>query len=259
MPEAEFRFYAELNDFLPRCYRQKSFSVHFDENASVKHVVEALGVPHTEIDLILVGGETVDFRYHLRQGDQVSVYPVFESLDIAALVRLRPRPLREPRFVLDTHLGRLAAYLRMLGFDTIYHNYFEDQEIAEISSREKRLLLTRDRGLLKRNVVTHGYCVRKERPYQQLLEVVNKFDLFDAIHPFQRCMVCNEKLVAIDKQKVAGCIPPEASRIYSEFVHCPGCKKVYWKGSHYERMKKVLEALEQERNRRGGEPVDQER
>src|SRR5262249_31383318 len=156
MNRACFRFYAELNDFLPPGRRGVTFTYSFEGSPSIKDLIEALGVPHTEVDLILVNGESVDFAYRVREGDRISVYPVFESLDITPLLRVRPRPLRETRFVLDTHLGRLAAYLRLLGFDTLYRNDAGDDELARISSGEGRILLTRDRGLLKRSQVTHG-------------------------------------------------------------------------------------------------------
>src|SRR3989338_9144205 len=116
MSRAHFRFYEELNDFLPPERRKTTFTREFRNRASVKDMIEALGVPHTEVDLILVNGASVDFSYLVQDGDRISVYPMFESFDIRPLVHLRPRPLREPKFVLDTHLGKLAVYLRLLGF-----------------------------------------------------------------------------------------------------------------------------------------------
>ena len=130
MKRAHFRFYAELNDFLPRARRQTAFACRFQGRVSIKHMIEALGVPHPEVDLVLVNGQSVDFSHLVQDGDRISVFPVFESLAITPLVRLRPQPLREPTFVLDTHLGRLAAHLRMLGFDTLYWNDSADEELA---------------------------------------------------------------------------------------------------------------------------------
>ena len=147
---AKFRFYAELNDFLPRHEKHIFFQHSFSGNPSIKDTIEAIGVPHTEVDLIIVNGVSVDFSYLLQDEDRVSVYPVFESIDITQALRVRPQPLREIRFVLDIHLGRLAGYLRMLGFDTLYRNDYRDEELAYVSSQEERILLTRDRGLLKR-------------------------------------------------------------------------------------------------------------
>ena len=143
MPVAYFRFYAELNDFLPPERRFTEFAYSFLDAAPVKDRIESFGVPHVEVDLILANGQSVDFAYRVQDGDRISIYPVFEAFDIAGLTRLRPEPLRDPRFVLDVHLGRLAAYLRMLGFDTLYQNHCADERLAEISQSEHRILLTR--------------------------------------------------------------------------------------------------------------------
>ncbi len=240
---ADFRFYAELNDFLPPDRRQRTFTHQFELSASVKDMIEALGVPHTEVDLILVNGQSVDFSYLVQAGDRISVYPMFESIDISPLVRLRPQPLRETRFVLDVHLGRLAGYLRMLGFDTLYRNNFEDEELAQISSAQGRILLTRDRGLLKRSIVTHGYCLRATNPLEQLLEVLRRFDLFDSIEPFQRCLRCNGLLQSVNKNNILDRLPPKTRRYYDEFWQCRRCQKIYWQGSHYQRMRQFVERV----------------
>lgn len=212
----------------------------------MKDLIESLGVPHTEVDLILVNGESVDFTYRLKPADRVSVYPVFESMDIRPLLRVRPEPLRGTKFVLDIHLGRLAAYLRMLGFDTVYRNNLEDEELARISSQHRRILLTRDRGLLKRSLVTHGYWVRETQPRQQLAEVLRRFDLFRSIQPFQRCMRCNGQLTPVDKHFVAGELPPRVRALNEQFQRCLECHRVYWKGSHYQRMLRLIESLAQQ-------------
>lgn len=239
--QAMFRFYAELNDFLPSRKRQRDFTHSFELNASVKDMIEAQGVPHTEIDLILVNGQSVDFSYLVQDGDRISVYPVFELLDVSPVVRLRPSPLRVTRFVLDVHLGRLATYLRMMGFDTLYRNDYEDDELARISSSEHRILLTRDRGLLMRNIVTHGYWLRATRPRQQLVEVLEHFDLFNAVQPFQRCLRCNGLLQPVDKAAISDRLPPKTRQYYDEFHQCRACNRIYWKGSHYQHMRQWVE------------------
>jgi uncharacterized protein with PIN domain len=241
MHQTTFRFYAELNDFLPPARRQVPFEHAFKNRASIKDMIESLGVPHTEVDLILVNGTSVDFSYIVQNGDQVSVYPVFESLDISPVIRLRPHPLREPRFVLDAHLGRLAAYLRLMGFDSLYRNDFDDEELARLSLEENRILLTRDRGLLKRRVITHGYCVRSTIPRQQIKEVMVRFDLAGAAAPFRRCLNCNGLLEAVDKEAVADAIPPLARQFYNEFYRCAGCSQLYWRGSHYAALQRIIE------------------
>lgn len=186
MPTAFFRFYAELNDFLPAASRQIESTYVFADGVSVKEMIESLGVPHTEVDLILVEGQPVDFSYFVRDGDRISVYPVFEALNIAPLVRLRPHPLRDVRFVLDRHLGKLATCLRLLGFDALHRNDYDDEALVQISVAERRILLTRDRDLLRRKEITHAYCVLAPDPEQQLLEVLQRFDLSDATTPFKR-------------------------------------------------------------------------
>jgi uncharacterized protein with PIN domain len=243
MKTANFRFYAELSDFLPAGKRQIAFAHSFEGRVSVKHLIEALGVPHPEVELVLVNGKSVDFSYLVQDGDRISVYPVFESIDVTPLVRVRPQALREPRFVLDTHLGRLAAYLRMLGFDAIYRNDYADEELAQVTSREERTLLTRDRGLLKRSEVTHGYCVRSTNPRRQLVEVLQRFDLFQAVAPFRRCIRCNASLERVSKEAISHRLPVKTRQYYDEYRICPGCDRIYWKGSHYERMQQLIDRV----------------
>jgi len=243
MASARFRFYAELNDFLPRFRRQQAFDVEIDPPVSVKHVVESLGVAHTEVDLILANGRSVDFSYRVEDGDQVSVYPVFEALDISPLVRLRPAPLREPRFVLDVHLGRLAAYLRLLGFDTLYPREASDEMLAEISSAERRILLTRDRRLLMRSKVTHGCLVHASLPQEQAAEVIRRLDLSGIVRPFRRCLRCNGKLEPVEKAAVEAGLPHHTRETYDNFYRCADCRQVYWAGAHYPRMKRLVDEL----------------
>ena len=243
MITACFRFYAELNYFLPRHKKQKSFYFDFPGHSSIKQVIESLGIPHTEIDLILVNGSSVGFSYLPRDGDKISVYPVFESLNITTVSKLRPFPLRDTKFVLDIHLGKLATYLRILGFDTYYRNDSEDQTLAEISNQENRILLTRDRGLLKRNLVTHGYCIRSTQTRQQLKEVIQRFDLIHNISPLKRCLKCNGTLEPVEKKKILDQLEPKTKIYYDQFFICTVCNKVYWKGSHYQKMRTFVEKI----------------
>lgn len=243
MNRAELRFYAELNDFLPPEKRFTSFPCRFLVSGSVKDLIESEGAPHTEVDLILANGESVDFSYRVRDGDRISVYPVFESLDITPVLRVRPRPLRETRFVLDAHLGRLAGYLRMLGFDVLYRNDYRDEELTRISSREARILLTRDRNLLKCGAIQYGYSVRATNPRRQAREVIERFDLFRAAAPFTRCLRCNEPLQAVPKESVLERLLPTTRECYEEFRQCPSCGRVYWAGSHYQRMQRLVDEL----------------
>lgn len=244
----QIRFYEELNDFLPPGQRKIAFQHSFKQPESIKDMVEALGVPHTEIDLILVNGLSVDFNYPVQDGDRISVYPVFESLDITPVTRLRPAPLRIPRFVLDTHLGRLAAYLRLFGFDTLYRNDYDDQTLADISANEHRILLTRDKQLLMRKQITRGYYLRATQPRQQLVEVLSRFDLHKTQQPFTRCMHCNGEIRPVQKEEIEPHLLPRTKAWYKEFWQCAHCNKIYWKGSHYQRMQQLIEAI----NEKGG-------
>lgn len=243
MPRAAVRFYAELNDHLAPGNRYRTLYREFTIPGSVKDLVESFGVPHTEIDLVTVNGESAEFARLVRDGDRVAVYPVFEALDITTATRLRVRPLREPKFVLDVHLGRLAAYLRMLGFDAAYGNSASDQELARSSVDEHRILLTRDRGLLMRSAVTHGYWLRETAPRRQTAEIVRRFDLARRIEPFTRCMACNSPLVPALKEEITGRIPPGVAAGREEFRECPACRRVYWQGTHYQRMRRWIDEL----------------
>lgn len=238
-----FRFYAELNDFLAPERRGREFASRCPPRASVKHMIEALGVPHTEVELVLVNGESVAFDRLLANGDRVAVYPVFEAFDVASLVRVRERPLRETRFIADAHLGALAHLLRLFGFDTLYDNHLDDEEIARTASAEHRIVLTRDRGLLKRRAITHGCYVRAVRRDEQLREVFDRLDLAGGVRPFTRCLQCNGPLREAMAQEVADRVPPAVLARHDRFALCVGCDRVYWEGTHWRRMRALVAAV----------------
>jgi hypothetical protein len=238
---ARFRFYEELNDFLPRERRKRDFDYRCARAATIKNAIEALGVPHTEVELILVNGESVDFGYLVRDGDCISVYPKFEAFDIRELLRLRDEPMRAMRFVADAHLGGLARLLRMLGFDTFYSNEITDGQIRAISQVEARVVLTRDRELLKCRAITHGCFVHALRPEEQLREVVERLQLTASARPFTLCLHCNLPLISIDKEAVADRLPPRVAAVYRRYSWCEGCDRIYWEGSHWQRMRQLLD------------------
>lgn len=240
MYQISLRFYEELNDFLPQKRRKVEFSIMISGKVSVKDVIESLGVPHPEIDLILVNQVSVDFSYIVRPGDRISVYPIFEAFDIAPITRLRPKPLRRSRFVLDVHLGKLVVYLRFAGFDTLYQNDYHDDELARISATDQRILLTRDRNLLKRSSITRGYYVRETDPKRQTTEVFRRFQLSLPCPLTQRCTHCNFLLRPIAKEHILERLPANTQAYYHEFYYCQTCDKIYWKGSHYQKMMKYL-------------------
>jgi uncharacterized protein with PIN domain len=237
------RFYAELNNFLPAGLRQIPFDYSFPGPIIVREVIESMKVPLTEVDLILVNGEAVDFNYQVQDGNTISVYPVFEQFDITQLTRLRKTPLRTSRFIVDSHLGKLAKYLRMAGFDTLYENNYADTEIRRISNEQNWIILTRDRDLLTSREVTHGYYVRTIDPHAQLAEIVSKFDLYSQVNPFSRCLICNSPLISVSKEEIKDLVDEQTFGIFQEFYKCPHCNKVYWKGSHYEHMIEFLKSL----------------
>lgn len=248
MKQARFRFYSELNDFLPAESQSVTVSYLFLGSPAIKDSLEALGVPHTEVDLILVNGESVDFRYQLQDGDRASVFPEFRSIDIIPILKVRPQPLQEARFVIDIHLGRLASYLRMMGFDSLYRIDYTDKELARAANIERRVLLTRDRGLLKRSEVTHGYYIRACQPYEQLTEVMRRFNLTRLAVPFKLCIRCNGKLDGVPKEIVIDQLPPKVKERHTQFRKCRSCGQVYWQGSHYERMRRFIEQVFEEVN-----------
>jgi uncharacterized protein with PIN domain len=237
MKHSTFRFYSQLNDFLHLSQRGKIISVSFQGRQSVKHLIEALRVPHTEVGDIHANGASVELSYLVCDGDHISVYPVANGYPGA---NSTGEEENAPCFVLDNHLGRLARYLRMLGFDTLYCNDYQDDELARISEHDGRILLTRDRGLLMRKVVTQGYCVRSKDPEQQFAEVAERFDLFGRLKPFQRCLSCNSPLHPVAKEDIIDRLQPLTKKYYHEFRICLECDQVYWKGSHYRRMEAFL-------------------
>lgn len=238
---AQFRFYNDLNDFLPSYKKKKSLHYRFNGKPSVKDSIEAQGVPHTEVEFIVVDGLSVGFNYQLMNGDQVSVYSYSNSLDITNKVRLREDP--EIKFISDVHLGKLVRILRMLGFDSLYRNDYADHQIVSLADKEKRIVLTRDRRLLKFRNVTHGYWLRSTISDEQISEVLKRYDLFSDIKPFHRCLECNGIIEPIDKESIVDQLEPKTKQYYNEFYNCLSCRKIYWKGSHYNYMTSYLDKL----------------
>lgn len=241
--QAFFRFYAELNDFLPPIQRGLTTEYRFCGHPGIKDPIEAQGVPHTEVELILVNGKSRGFDYQLHSGDRVAVYPVFESLDVTPLVKLRKEPLRQTSFVLDVHLGKLARLLRLLGFDTLYRNDYDDPEIIAISLAEHRIILTRDRRLLFDKRITHGYFIRSDNPLEQARDVLRRFQLESVVRPFHRCLLCNGTIEPVARESVKHRVQPKTARYYREFHHCRQCDRVYWRGPHVRHLEEQLRAV----------------
>jgi uncharacterized protein len=230
MRTSVFVFTGDLAFFLPR--HEAEVRLTFEDHQSIKHLVESLGVPHVEVGEISQDGQPVSLGARPQDGARLEVHPPSPGCPV------------EPRFLLDNHLGRLAASLRMLGFDCLYRNDFQDDEMVAQLADDPRILLSRDRGLLMRKAVRHGYCPRSLEPKVQLLEVVRRFDLSGRFQPFYRCMRCNTPLVQVKKADVLDRLEPLTRHYFDEFRLCPGCNQVYWKGSHYERMAGIIAGLQ---------------
>ncbi|MBW2201021.1 MAG: Mut7-C ubiquitin/RNAse domain-containing protein [Deltaproteobacteria bacterium] len=243
MPKAIFRFYEELNDFLPEHRQKIDFKADFTDKRSIKDMIEALGVPHTEIDLILANGKSVDFTYILQDEDRVSVYPVFESLNIENVTRLRKIPLRRTKFIADINLGDIVKFMRVLGFDVYFDPTVSIQKIIEISQKESRIILTKSKKLLKFKKVTHGIFIRPGTTEKQIKRILDYLDITDRIRPFSRCLLCNNLLESVPKEKIIDRIPPKTRHFCDEYTHCKFCGKIFWKGAHFIRMKKVIEQI----------------
>ena len=246
--QISIHFHEELNELLPPDQRNIDFNHELKETRSVKDLIESIGVPHTEIDTIVVNDESVNFEYLIKPNDRIGLYPPSrvtrpELKNISPLIHCQPEPLTVAHFVLDVHLGKLAAYLRMMGFDSLYRNDYDDPTLANISANEHRTLLTCDRQLLMRKQVTHGYFVRSRQPQQQLIEVLSRFDLFKNKKPFTLCMHCNGITRPVDKQEIEAQLLPKTKKYYKEFYQCEDCNKIYWKGSHYLKMQATINRL----------------
>jgi len=236
VPQAEFRVYGELNFFLPKQRKGGPFRKTFQAHETVKHILEEIGIPHPEISLLLINGQSRGFDAPVHDQDRVSVYPPFQVLEVSGLSNVPTMPEGEKKFLLDSHLGKLAKNLRLLGFDTRYQNDFTDPELSELSVQENRILLTRDRGLLKRKQVRWGYLVREDDPWEQTISVVMRYNLVERLRPYTRCARCNGRLVEVDKQTVLDQLEPLTRKYYQDFTRCSGCGQVYWKGSHFDKL-----------------------
>jgi uncharacterized protein len=247
------RVYGSLNDFVPPERRHVGWSYAVEGGASVKDVIEGFGVPHPEVDLILVNGKSVAFEYGVQDADRIAVFPRFQAIDVSTVTRVR-RQLPDPiRFVLDIHLGKLARHLRLAGLDTVYRRDARDHELAEIACREQRILLTRDRGLLKRGIIVHGYFVRETVSYRQLVEVLARFGPLP-LAPFSRCLRCNAGVVEVPKSAVEARLGERTRRTFAQFHQCSGCGQVYWRGSHWRELVRILDTAVHHAEERGLRP-----
>lgn len=238
-----FCFDRGFDDLLPPERRGVAFAYHFNGNPSLKHLVEAIHIPHTEVGKVLVNHREASLSYLAQDGDYIDIYPA-NCPGSREVGQSDENVLNgQVRFILDNHLGKLTTYLRMLGFDALYRNDFQDQELATLAAKEGRVLLTRDRGLLMRRSIELGYYVRSMDARKQAIEVLQRYNLFDKIRPFQRCLRCNHILKPVSKASVLERLEPLTQKYYDEFCVCPKCDRIYWKGSHYDRMQNLIHEL----------------
>ena len=242
MKHVSVRAYGPLNDLLPPLRQQTAFGHAFEGRESVKDLIEGLGIPHPEIDLILVDGEPVAFDYIVEDGDRIAVFPRFESINIDEVTKVRS-PVSSLRFLLDGHLGKLSRYMRLVGLDAECPADAADADLAALAARDRRIVLTRDRGLLKRRAVSRGYWVRATLPHRQLIEVLHRFD--PSLAPFTRCLRCNTELREVAKSSIESKLEPRTREYFHRFDECPGCHRVYWAGSHWERLTRIVESVRQ--------------
>jgi len=235
------RFYGDLDFFLPSKTRGGRVGRHLSEKTSVKDVIESCGIPHTEIDLIFVNGEPVDFDYLIAADAEIEVYPPGIHSSYFREKRLQADAIMA--FVADGHLGKLVRDLRLLGIDVVYDSAAEDRQLVEIASRNNRALLTRDRRLLMHAAVRHGYYLRSQTPLEQTIEVLRRYDLGSILAPFSRCLRCNALLEPAEKEKVISHLEPLTKIYYHEFRRCTGCEQIYWSGSHFTELQKRLEQI----------------
>lgn len=237
------RFYGALNRFLKSTQRYRDFRYFVKGVPSIKDTLEALGVPHTEIDCIVVNGRCMRFSYQVRGGERIRVYSDAEMVKLRKVIRLKPKLPLNPKFVLDVHLGKLARHLRLLGFDTIYEKDLEDAAIARLGQRGGRIVLTRDIALLKHKSIRRGYFVRATDPPKQIREIVRQFALAGKMRPFRLCLVCNGKIRKVAKSKIIHRLPPLTKKYYEKFYLCPNCDKIYWQGAHYKQLTRLINAV----------------
>jgi len=233
---ATFRYFGSLPELLKRAYRESPTIYRFREHPGVKDAIEAMGIPHTEVDLILANGQSVGFNYQLHHHDAIDVYPPSCPLPEAPLIHLTPTTPNPARFILDVHLGKLARRLRLLGFDTFYQNDLNDAEIMDMALANERIILTCDRGILKHRKVLHGYLVRSDLVDEQVHEILARYTLTEHIRPWLRCMACNGLLETVDKASIEHRLEPKTILYYNEFRRCRSCQRLYWQGSHFEKI-----------------------
>ncbi len=230
-----------LQDLLRHGLKGEALEYRLERRASIKDTVESLGIPHTEIGAIRSGGRETDFGFIPEPGQQIQVSEITPPFDVTRPSKLRPAPLPTVRFIVDVNVGRLAALLRLTGFDTAYGNSLDDRDIAELAHGENRVVLTKDRALLKRSKIVFGRLVRAVLPEDQLTETLHFFGLAGPYRLFTRCLRCNRILEPVAKEAILHRLEPKTKKYFNTFKTCPDCDRIYWRGSHCDAMAAKME------------------
>lgn len=239
MNSANFRFFDDINFFLNKEQQNIDINYSFDGNPSVKDCIEAIGVPHTEVEAICINNIYSNFNKKINNNDSINVYSYNSNIDLSNIIELRPK-IKEYKFIVDANVGKVAKNLRMFGFDTYYDFDLPDKEIVNLAEREERIILSRDWGLLKRKNAIWGYYPRSQTTDEQLSEIIKRFNLYDKFNPLSLCLECNGKINKIDKGEAQSNLDEGVLRDYDEFYKCNTCNKFFWKGSHYDKMLETI-------------------
>jgi len=235
-------FYGELNKFLSPEKRDTDFEFEFKSRRSVKDLIESFGIPHTEIDVILLNDKSIDFSYIVQDGDNIKVYPASETLNLKLIKHLKPQ-FETIKFLVDIHLAKLARYLRLLGLDAICERNLTPENLVEKALDENRIIVTRSRTLLRTKEITYGILIKEDNPEKQLEEIFNRFDFSTYCEPFKRCMECNSILQPIEKEKIIDRLLPKVKEAYDSFTICTHCDKIFWEGTHFDKLSELIKKI----------------
>jgi len=236
-----YHFHGDLHRLLRQRWRgRQPIALPVTRSASIKDVMESFGLPHTEVDRITCNGRITDFCQRVEASQRFDIHPIPCPWDTSIPTLLRPKPLPSLRFIVDVNVGRLARYLRMAGLDTLYDPSWDERRILREIQKNRCLLLTRNLDLLKRNQVEFGRYIRATTPEEQLREILELFGGTAAPNPLSRCLECNTLLQPVRKEDILHRLEPLTIEYFSLFSLCPHCDKIYWHGTHVDRMLQSL-------------------
>lgn len=240
MPQLTFHFHEAFFIFLNRINKKLKIVYGLDRRASIKDIIESLGVPHTEVGKILLGNQEIGFNFIPEESVDLSIFPITPPFDVLNASLLRPEPLDKISFIVDINVGKLAPLLRVLGMDAKYSDGLTDNEISLVAEQERRIVLSRDTHLLKRKQIIFGRMIRSIYPYDQLEETISFFGIKGPFKMFSLCLRCNRELFQVNKEDILHRLEPKTKKYFNSFKMCPECNRIYWRGSHHENIKRRL-------------------